>query len=104
MTTPVGGATGVGALVCTELDPTAPLSLASAITDVNSRYPAATDLERLPAAAVLGESLERCGEALVRHFITKARAQGRPWSAIAEALGVSKQAAHKRFNDRRQPA
>lgn len=104
MTTPAGGPTGAGVPAWTELDPTALPSLASAITDVNSRYPAATDLERLPAAAALGESLERCGEALVRHFITKARAQGHPWSAIAEALGVSKQAAHKRFNDRSQPA
>src|SRR4051812_15461694 len=46
----------------------------------------------LPAVAALRIELE----ALERHHVATAVAQGWSWSRIAEALGVSKQAAHKK--------
>jgi ATP-dependent Clp protease ATP-binding subunit ClpA len=46
----------------------------------------------LPALSALREELE----ALERHHVATAVAQGWSWSRVAEALGVSKQAAHKK--------
>jgi ATP-dependent Clp protease ATP-binding subunit ClpA len=46
----------------------------------------------LPAVAALRHELE----ALERHHVATAVAQGWSWSRVAEALGVSKQAAHKK--------
>jgi ATP-dependent Clp protease ATP-binding subunit ClpA len=46
----------------------------------------------LAAVAALRQELE----ALERHHVATAVAQGWSWSKVAEALGVSKQAAHKR--------
>ncbi len=36
--------------------------------------------------------------------VTRARQHGQPWSAIATVLGVSRQAAHQRFDDPRRPS
>ncbi|MGW5645255.1 hypothetical protein ACWEV3_32325 [Saccharopolyspora sp. NPDC003752] len=47
--------------------------------------------------AALAAALNRAAGQLVEHFVENARREGRPWSAIAAALDVSKQAAHKRF-------
>jgi hypothetical protein len=75
-------------------------SLAAAIADVDSRHPSGSDLEHLTAAAAIAEALDRCGEELVQHFVTNARARGESWSAIAEVLGVSRQAVHEKFATR----
>ncbi len=46
----------------------------------------------LPAVAALRQEVE----ALERHHVATAVADGWSWSRVAEALGVSKQAAHKK--------
>lgn len=49
------------------------------------------------ASAVVAE-LEDVGDALLGHFVDRCRRHGCSWSEISAALGVSKQAAHKRFS------
>jgi hypothetical protein len=49
------------------------------------------------ASSVVAE-LEEVGDALLDHFVDRCRRQGCSWSEISAALGVSKQAAHKRFS------
>ncbi len=51
----------------------------------------------LRATAMARGALERVEAVQVR----RARAQGRTWAEIAEALGVSKQAVHKKYGGRR---
>lgn len=46
-------------------------------------------------------SLRRLLEQLERVQVDNARAQGWSWQAIAEALGVSRQAVHKKHGGRR---
>ena len=63
------------------------------------------DPERIPSpdqpeealAAVV--ALRRLADLLERKAVRAALAQGWSWAKIAQALGVSKQAAHKRLSD-----
>jgi ATP-dependent Clp protease ATP-binding subunit ClpA len=41
--------------------------------------------------------IEDTSDALLGHFVDRCRREGRSWSEISAALGVSKQAVHKRF-------
>lgn len=54
-------------------------------------------LELLAQASRTVAELEQVGDALLDHFVEQCRRSGRSWSEISGALGVSKQAAHKRF-------
>jgi Clp amino terminal domain, pathogenicity island component len=54
-------------------------------------------LIRLSQASKTVNDLEQVGDALLGHFVDQCRRSGRSWSEISTALGVSKQAAHKRF-------
>jgi ATP-dependent Clp protease ATP-binding subunit ClpA len=60
-------------------------------------------LERLDAAIALAARLDQQADALVDHFVTAARDDGRSWTQIGVRLGVSKQAARKRFTDLAAP-
>lgn len=53
-------------------------------------------LERLAEAAATRREIEREESALVR----RARMEGFAWQAIADALGVSRQAVHKKHGKR----
>jgi hypothetical protein len=53
----------------------------------------------LRALAVRSREVERLTELAV----ADCRAAGVPWTAIGEALGVSRQAAQQRFGDKRKP-
>lgn len=55
-------------------------------------------LKALTAVAELRRQAERMEAVQVR----RARALGLPWIRIAEALGVSKQAVHKKYGGRRK--
>ncbi|REE95189.1 hypothetical protein [Thermomonospora umbrina] len=57
-------------------------------------------LKALTAVAELRRRAERLEAVQVR----RARAQGTPWIRIAESLGVSKQAVHKKYGGRRKEA
>jgi hypothetical protein len=54
--------------------------------------------DQLAAAARTVAELEAVGDAVLSHFVDQCRRRGRSWSEISAALGVSKQAAHKRFS------
>jgi hypothetical protein len=53
-------------------------------------------LDRISAAALLKEQVERLGDELLDHFVQQARGQGCSWTQIGEALGVTRQAAQQR--------
>ena len=53
--------------------------------------------DQLAAAARAVAELEEVADAVMAHFVDRCRRSGRSWSEISAALGVSKQAAHKRF-------
>ena len=61
-------------------------------------------LERLDRAIALGESLAVEADRVTDHFVGQARESGESWTSIGDRLGVSKQAARKRFADRVQSA
>src|SRR5215217_624925 len=61
-------------------------------------------LERLDRAIALGESLSVEADRVTDHFVGQARDSGESWTSIGDRLGVSKQAARKRFADRVQSA
>jgi ATP-dependent Clp protease ATP-binding subunit ClpA len=53
----------------------------------------------LRAAAAAANELRGLGDELLDRYVQAARAEGRSWSEIGVALGVTKQAAHERFVD-----
>jgi hypothetical protein len=55
-------------------------------------------LALLSTASAIVSQLEEVGDALLGHFVDRCRRQGHSWSEISTALGVSKQAVHKRFS------
>jgi hypothetical protein len=61
--------------------------------------PGAGALDRLSAAAAAANELRGLGDELLDRYVQAARAEGRSWSEIGTALGVTKQAAHERFVD-----
>lgn len=52
---------------------------------------------QLGVAATTAADLEETTDALLGHFVDRCRRDGRSWSEISAALGVTKQAVHKRF-------
>src|SRR3954453_13008856 len=66
--------------------------MASLSSPMRRAGPSSPPEQGLDAIATLRTELE----ALERHHVAKAGAQGWSWSRIARALGVSKQAAHKK--------
>jgi Clp amino terminal domain, pathogenicity island component len=54
-------------------------------------------LGRLPVAVAIGVQLDELGDHLVGHFVDLARHEGASWTAIGASMGVSKQAAQKKF-------
>jgi ATP-dependent Clp protease ATP-binding subunit ClpA len=63
------------------------------------RLDAGTDdpIGQLAVASVTASDLEQTTDALLGHFVDRCRRAGRSWSEISAALGVTKQAVHKRF-------
>jgi len=65
------------------------------LRDVIERAGDGTD--PLSEAASIAEHLLRLADRLLDHFVDQARRAGLPWAAIGARLGVSRQAAQKRF-------
>jgi hypothetical protein len=59
----------------------------------------ADSLDKLRAAAETANELRGLGDELLDRYVQAARADGRSWSEVGVALGVTKQAAHERFVD-----
>ena len=54
-------------------------------------------LERLSDAVLLGDHLGELADHLIGHFVDQARRSGASWTDIGRSMGVTKQAAQKRF-------
>jgi ClpA/ClpB-like protein len=54
-------------------------------------------LGQLAHAVVMADRLGTLGDQLVDHFVDRARTSGASWSEVGQSLGVTKQAAQKRF-------
>jgi hypothetical protein len=54
-------------------------------------------LEQLTSAVLAGEHLGEVADHLIGHFVDQARRSGASWTDIGRSMGVSKQAAQKRF-------
>ena len=67
--------------------------LTAVTTDAGSDEP----LDQLAQAARSAVELEDMADALLGHFVEACRASGCSWADISDVLGVSRQAAHKRF-------
>jgi hypothetical protein len=55
-------------------------------------------LERVARAVALGMRLDDMADSLIDHFVDQARRSGASWTEIGRSLGVTKQAAQKRFS------
>jgi ATP-dependent Clp protease ATP-binding subunit ClpA len=75
------------------------VSLDDLVTQVR-QVAGADPLDRLDAAVTLAAALSGHADALMDRFVTEARQAGLSWTDIGARLGVTKQAARKRFTDR----
>ncbi|MGW7682867.1 Clp protease N-terminal domain-containing protein [Kribbella sp. NPDC054772] len=69
------------------------------ITTIKTDTGSDDELEQLATAAVTISELTSTGDAALGFFVDRARGAGKSWVEISAVLGVSKQAAHKRFAD-----
>src|ERR1700755_3610318 len=53
--------------------------------------------EQLSSAVLVGDHLDDVADHLIGHFVDQARRSGASWTEIGRSMGVSKQAAQKRF-------
>src|SRR5687767_6314113 len=70
--------------------------LVAAVHDTAS---ADTPLDRLRAAAFLSRGVPDVADALLGHFVDESRRAGCSWADVGGALGVTRQAAQKRYVD-----
>src|SRR6516225_1960793 len=54
-------------------------------------------LEQLTDAVIVADHLGEIADHLIGHFVDQARRSGASWTAIGASMGVTKQAAQKRF-------
>jgi hypothetical protein len=73
------------------------IGLDDLIDAVERLQPEGDEIARLQTAVLLSERLGELGDHLVGHYVDEARRVGASWRAIGDGLGVSKQAAQKRF-------
>ncbi|NUW39976.1 ATP-dependent Clp protease ATP-binding subunit [Nonomuraea rhodomycinica] len=71
--------------------------LGELINAIKSRHPDGDPLGQLSDAVVLGEQLGEVADHLIGHFVDQARHAGASWTDIGRSMGVTKQAAQKRF-------
>jgi hypothetical protein len=76
---------------------TSPVSLDELITYVKTMTPNGGPLENLSDAVSVGADLDDKSDALIGHFVDAARRSGASWTQIGGSMGVTKQAAQKRF-------
>lgn len=72
--------------------------LINAITGVHDN-----PLEQLTDAMLAAEHLGEVADHLIGHFVDQARRSGASWTDIGKCMGVTKQAAQKRFVPRAEP-
>ena len=74
-----------------------PLRLDDLIEHVKQQHPQGGPLEHLATAMLLADNLGEMADHLIGHFVDQARRAGASWTGIGQSMGVSKQAAQKRF-------
>jgi hypothetical protein len=73
-------------------------TLQELIATVEADAGSADDLARLGIAARVAAEIEEVADGTLTHFVEVCRRNGRSWADISRALGVTKQAVHKRFS------
>ncbi|NKQ55349.1 ATP-dependent Clp protease ATP-binding subunit [Amycolatopsis sp. K13G38] len=76
---------------------TTPLRLDDLIESVRNQNPGADALQQLSGAMLMAEKVGEVADHLIGHFVDQARRSGASWADIGASMGVSKQAAQKRF-------
>jgi hypothetical protein len=74
-----------------------PVPLDNLIAYVKALHPDGDPLENVSDAFAVSTRLDEQSDALIGYFVDQARRSGLSWSQIGGAMGVSKQAAQKRF-------
>jgi Clp amino terminal domain, pathogenicity island component len=74
-----------------------PVPLDNLIKYVQALHPDGGPLDRVSDAASVSADLSEESDALLGHFVDQARRSGATWNEIGAAMGVTKQAAQKRF-------
>src|ERR1700722_4559177 len=74
-----------------------PVPLDNLITYVKNLHPEGGPLDNVSDAFSVSTQLDEQSDALIGYFVDQARRSGLSWSQIGSAMGVSKQAAQKRF-------
>jgi ATP-dependent Clp protease ATP-binding subunit ClpA len=80
-----------------------PARLDHLISYVRDLHPDGGPLDHLTDAVGAAQDLNEQADALIGYFVDQARGSGASWSQIGAAMGVTKQAAQKRFVGRDQP-
>ncbi|GAB3209687.1 Clp protease N-terminal domain-containing protein [Marinactinospora thermotolerans] len=75
--------------------PTGQIRLDDLIEAIKKSNPDA--LEQLSSAVIAADHLGEVADHLIGHFVDQARRSGASWTEIGRSMGVSKQAAQKRF-------
>ncbi|HEV7720900.1 MAG TPA: Clp protease N-terminal domain-containing protein [Iamia sp.] len=73
-------------------------ALPDLVATVEADAATAEPLAQLMTATTTAADLTRSGDDLIGHFVDRCRQAGHSWAEISDALGVSRQAAHKRFS------
>jgi Clp amino terminal domain, pathogenicity island component len=74
-----------------------PVPLDNLIAYVRALHPDGGVLDNVSDAMVVAGQLDEQSDALIGYFVDQARRSGASWSQIGASMGVSKQAAQKRF-------
>jgi hypothetical protein len=80
--------------------PELPVRLDDLIDHVISQHPGGDALQHLEDAAATSTQVGEIADHLVGHFVDQARRSGASWTEIGAHMGVTKQAAQKRFVSR----
>ncbi|NYI04771.1 Clp protease N-terminal domain-containing protein [Allostreptomyces psammosilenae] len=74
---------------------TSPVRLDDLIEAIKKAHPEA--LDQLAGAVLLADHIGEVADHLIGHFVDQARRSGASWTEIGRSMGVTKQAAQKRF-------
>lgn len=74
-----------------------PVRLDELIAHVKHLKPEGDALDNLSDAVLVADHLGEVADHLIGHFVDQARRAGASWTGIGQSMGVSKQAAQKRF-------
>jgi hypothetical protein len=74
-----------------------PVPLDNLISYVKALHPQGGPLDKVSDAFAVSTQLDEQADALIGYFVDQARRSGLSWSQIGGAMGVTKQAAQKRF-------